>query len=64
MNRVVKILMERDDMTEEDAREMIQDTKDEIEDAIACGDYDLVEDLMSGDLGLEMDYVFDVLGVM
>ena len=64
MNRVVKILMDRDNMSEEDAKDMVNSTKDEIEDAIACGDYDLVEDLMSGDLGLEMDYVFDVIGVM
>ena len=61
MNRVVSILMKRDGMTEAEAKELVQDTREEIQDAIACGDYDLVDDIIAGDLGLEPDYIFDIL---
>ena len=49
--------MRRDNMTMEEAQALVESTKSEIADAIACGDFDLVEDLMYGDLGLEMDYI-------
>jgi len=36
----------------------------EIMDALSNGaNYDEIADIMSGDLGLEMDYVMDVLGM-
>lgn len=60
MNRIVRILMERDGMTEEDAREMYSDCKEEIENAISMGDLDLAEDIMMYDLCLEPDYFFDM----
>lgn len=60
MNRITKILMERDGMTEEDAREMYSDCKEEIENAISMGDFGLAEDIMAWDLGLEPDYFFDM----
>lgn len=62
MNRVIKILMERDDMTESEARELLAEVRSELEIAAAEEDYELAEDIMYGDLGLEMDYLFDVLG--
>lgn len=62
MNKVAKILVERDDMTEDEAREVIEDCRSECEEAIADGDYDLVEDILASDLGLEPDYIFDVMG--
>lgn len=61
MNRVVKILMRRDNMTEAEALDLITTTKEDIEIAMEDGDYDLVEDIMMDDLGLEMDYIFDIL---
>lgn len=61
INRVVRILMERDSMTREEAEHLLNQVRDEMNDAIAEGDYDLAEDIMYSDLGLEMDYIMDVL---
>lgn len=61
INRVVKILIERDNMTREEAEHLLNQVRDEMNDAIAEGDYDLAEDIMYSDLGLEMDYIMDVL---
>lgn len=54
--------MERDDMTKEEAQEALDDCRSECEDAIASGDYALVEDIIADDLCLEPDYIFDILG--
>lgn len=55
VEEVVKILMERDDMSRKEALEIIEETKA----AFAECDYDSgqCEDLML-DLGLEPDYLF------
>lgn len=60
MNRIVRILMERDDMTEEDAMEMYSNCREEITNAISMGDFSLAEDIMMYDLCLEPDYFFDM----
>jgi len=62
INKVIGILMKRDDMTLEEARDLVADVREQIEDAVADGDYEYAEDIMLSDLGLEMDYIFDVLG--
>ena len=61
MKSIKQILMERDEMTAEEAEELIAEVKEEIQIAAQDGDYALVEDIMYGDLGLEMDYVFEFL---
>lgn len=61
MNRVVKILMERDGLTKEAATELVNDCRAEMHNAIACGDYDLAYELIESDLGLEPDYIPDIL---
>ena len=61
MNQVQKILMERDGMSAEDAKDTIRAVREDIMDAIMEEDYDSVEDILSSDLGLEMDYIFDIL---
>jgi hypothetical protein len=53
MNRVVKILMKRDGLTKEEAMELIEECREEIE---MGNDYAL-EDV----LGLEDDYLLDIL---
>jgi hypothetical protein len=60
MNNIIKILMERDGMTYEEAKETYEDTKSELMDAIdgtSCLD---PEEVLLG-LGLEMDYIFDFI---
>lgn len=61
MKSVKQVLMDRDDMLEEDAEDLIESVREEINFAMECGDYSLVEDIMLGDLGLEMDYIFEFL---
>lgn len=57
MNEVIKILMNRDGLTYEEAREEYEITQEEILESIADG-YGDVEDILLGNLGLEMDYIF------
>jgi hypothetical protein len=61
MRRVVKILMERDGYSKEEAIEIVNNCREEMNEAIADGDYELAEDIMACDLGLEPDYIFDIL---
>lgn len=52
-NRVVQILMERDGLTEEEAKEQIGECRE----ALNNGDFNAIENY----LGLEDDYLFDIL---
>ena len=61
MKNIKQILMDRDDMTAEEAEDLIAEVKEEIRIAAEDGDYSLVEDIMYGDLGLEMDYIFELI---
>ena len=61
MKSIKQILMERDNMTAEEADELIEAVREDINFAAECGDYDMAEDIMLGDLGLEMDYIFELL---
>ena len=61
MNRVVKILMERDGYSKENAYSLVNEVRAEMQSTIASGDYELAEEIMMGDLGLEPDYLFDIL---
>lgn len=61
MTEIEKVLMERDGMDELSANNLLNEYRSEFEDIMASGgDYDDVEGLLS-DLGLEMDYVFDLM---
>ena len=54
MNKVKRILMERDGLTAEEAEDLMEETID----ALESGDWDAMADY----LGLEDDYIFDLLG--
>lgn len=61
MNRVVKILMERDGISEAEATTLVEDTREEI----LCASFDdafTADDIIADNLGLEPDYIFDILG--
>ena len=45
--------MKRDGLTLSEARELIEECREELE----CGNYDAIEDI----LGLEPDYIFDII---
>lgn len=54
---VVEILMERDDMTKEEAVSLIDETREEI----LTSNLFEAEEIMMDMLGLEMDYIFEIL---
>ena len=58
MNIIIKILMERDGMSEQEARDLFKETRDEI---LMLDDPFEAEDIMSEYLGLEPDYIEDLL---
>ena len=61
-DRIIAILMERDELTEEEAREQVEDAVETINDILESGgSYEEAEDVLLEDLGLEMDYIFDLL---
>ena len=59
MNNVVAILMKRDGMSRAEAVALVAEVRGMIEDA--GGDYDEAEQIMIDELGLEMDYIMDIL---
>lgn len=63
-NRVVTILMKRDGITKKEAEQLVKDTRDEMYAAIEDGlDLTDVDDIIATNLGLEPDYLFDVLSM-
>ena len=57
-NKVIKILMERDDIDYETAEEIVRETRNELLSLGNSLDADMV---MATNLELEPDYIFDVL---
>ena len=60
MNRLVKILMERDGMSKEEAIQAIEDTRDELVDCTNALDAD---EIIESNLGVEPDYLYDILTI-
>lgn len=61
MKSVKRILIERDGMNESEAQDLIDAVREELNFAMENNDYELAEDIMYGDLGLEMDYIFELI---
>lgn len=57
MNKVVEILMRRDSMTQKEAEELLDQTVQELE----ANNWRDGEEIMLDYLGIEMDYLFDVI---
>lgn len=58
MKKIIKILMERDGISEEEARALVKETRDEI--AMLDNPFE-AENVIMEYLGLEPDYMFDIL---
>lgn len=59
MNRIIEILMKRDGNTEKEAESRLEEVKDML---VECNyDADETEKIMMEQLGLEMDYIEDIL---
>jgi len=61
MSKLVRTLMERDGVTKTEAERMVNGVREEILEAVYSGDYNEAEDIMLSELGLEMDYIFDLI---
>lgn len=61
MQEIINILMERDGMTYEEAKETYYEVQSELMDAIAGTSCLDPEDVLLGELGLEMDYIFNFI---
>lgn len=60
MNRVVKILIERDEIDREEAESLVRETRDEILNLDESNIFE-ADDIIRDYLGLEPDYIFDIL---
>lgn len=59
---IVEILMNRDGNTRQEAEERVQYCRQRLyEEAVETGDYDAAEDIIVDELGLEPDYIDELL---
>ena len=58
MNKVVKILMERDNIDQETAEALVRETRDEL---LSTENAFEADDIIRDYLELEPDYIFDIL---
>jgi hypothetical protein len=58
MNKIVEILMRRDGMSLSDAKDLVNETRE----LILSSDVMEADDIMADQLGLEPDYIMDLLG--
>lgn len=62
MNRIVQMLMDRDELTQQEAQQMFDECRQRLMDeAVPSGDCELAEEILAEDLGLELDYLIDML---
>lgn len=59
MNRVIEILCHRDGISVKEATARVRSVQEQL--ASANYDYDEVEDILANELGLEMDFVMDLI---
>lgn len=58
MEKIAKILMERDGMTYADAKDLVNETRDLL---LSSDPWD-ADEIMADMLGLEPDYIMDLIG--
>ena len=56
-NEIVRILMERDGLSKKEAEEKLEEVREIIADADPWD----AEDILADELGLELDYIFDII---
>lgn len=61
MRSIKAILIDRDGMTENEAEDLISDVRKELYFAMEINDFSYAEDIMYSYLGLEMDYIFQLI---
>lgn len=61
MEEIIRILMDRDGVTYEEAKEMYKDCRAEIQEAIYGTSCIPPEEVLESELGLEPDYLFNFI---
>jgi hypothetical protein len=61
MEEIIRILMNRDGVSYEEAKEMYEDTKSELMDALDGTNGLSPDEVLAGELGLEIDYLFNFI---
>lgn len=61
MDKVIKVIMVRDGMCKEDARDMVEECLAMVMEAVEEGDFIGAEDIWMSELGLEPDYLMECL---
>lgn len=62
MKEIIKILMKRDSISREEAKEQLDMFLEDASEYIQEGDLSGLEELLMDQLGLAPDYLFDILG--
>lgn len=57
MNEIVKIIIQRDGLSELEATNLVEEVTQEIFSAIQVGNFQECEDIMASELGLEPDFI-------
>lgn len=58
---IVNVLVNRDNISKREAIKLIEETRDEIYEAIYNNDYVTPDEILMNNLGLEPDYLFDII---
>ena len=62
MNKIVEILMERDNMSQEEAEDLLNEAKEEAQNVLEeDGGLEDIEDILLDYFGLEPDYIFELI---
>jgi hypothetical protein len=62
MTEFEKVIMNRDEVSAEEAKRQRDEAREELYAMLEDGDsYDDIEDMLMYDYGLEMDYIFDLI---
>ena len=58
---IVRLIARRDNLTMNEAWNIVENVCEELAYAVESGRYEEVEDIMLSELGLEMDYIYALL---
>jgi len=62
MNKIVEILMERDNMSQEEAEDLLDDAREEAQNVLEKeGSLEDIETILLDYFGLEPDYIFELI---
>ena len=61
MEEIIETVMEQEGLTRKEAIRFVKEVRAKLRKAVSSGSYDEAEEILSGELGLEMDYLFDLI---